>query len=151
MVQAESSRRPLLTRRHRLQEPSWVHEAFASTLFAVRRFFLAYLSPPRPSWLAVHRIGDERDPATGKYHTSLYFAHPWYVKPTFAARWGPTAMAKRILGGAVPSVDPKYIPEGYEVSEVGPERLSGKGEEEMEVTRAWLRDRRGLGGCPMAL
>lgn len=101
--------------------------------------------------MAVHRISDEKDPVTGKYNAYVYFAHPWYVKPTFAARWGPTAMMKRILGGAVPSSDPTYLPGGYDASEVGPDRLIGKGGEEMDATKARLRARRVVGGCPMAL
>lgn len=122
-----------------------------NTLFAARKLFVGYLSLPRPSWLAVQRIDEEPDPVTGRYHLHVYFAYPWYVNPTFAARWGPTALVKRLLGGAIPSSDPRYRPEGYMVSEVGPERLRGEGEEEMETMRAWMRERRGLGGCPMAL
>ena len=79
----------------------------------------------------------------------VYFAHPWYIKPTFSARWGAGALVKRLLGGAVPQKDPKYHPEGYEISELGPEKLKGMGAAEMEATRERIRERRG--GCPMAL
>ncbi len=114
-----------------------------------RRFFVTYLSLPRPAFLAIKRLDDERDPVTGKYHSHLYFAHPWYVKPTFAARWGPGALVKRMLGGAVPQEGPKYQSDGYEISEIGPENLKGLGGEEMERTRELMRKRRGIGGGPM--
>lgn len=113
--------------------------------------FVTHLSLPRPDFLAVERLDEERDPVTGKYHAHLYYAHPWYVKPTFSARWGPGALVTRMLGGAVPEEGPRYQSEGYEISEMGPEKWRGKGSEEMEETREWMRRRRGIGGCPMAL
>lgn len=119
-----------------------------SALFTFRQFFVRHLSLPRPSFLAVTALDDERNSDTGKYNVHVYFAHPWYVKPTFAARWGPTALVKRMLGGAVPSGDERYAPGGYEIPELGPEKLRGQGSEEMEGTRAWMRERRGM-GCPM--
>lgn len=136
---------------NRLPEPNFLQTTFANALFAARQFFVTYLSLPRPDFLAVKRLDDERDPVTGKYHAHLYFAHPWYVKPTFAVRWGIGALVKRMLGGVVPVEGPKYQSDGYNIPDMGPERLRGLGGEEMEGTREWMRKRRGIGGCPMAL
>ncbi|SPO06382.1 uncharacterized protein DNG_09071 [Cephalotrichum gorgonifer] len=132
-------------------EPNRLHRALAATIFAARRLFVGWLSLPRPSWLAVKRLDEEKDPITGKYWTYVSFSHPWYIKPTFANRWGPEAMMLRLLGGVIPSKDAEYCPDGYDITEIGPEKMKGKGHDEMDEIRSQMKQRRGLVGCPMGL
>ena len=63
-------------------------------------------------------------------------------------RWGPRAWVSRLLGYKVPGDDgDKYFPQGYIITDIGPQSLNGSGKEEMDQTRARLSslDR---GGCP---
>lgn len=74
-----------------------------------------------------------------------YVAHPWYIRPSLSARWGLKALLLRLVGGVVPG-DEKYFPGGYRISELGPDALLGKGDEEMDRTRSNLRAKRGACG-----
>jgi hypothetical protein len=81
-------------------------------------------------------------------HAEQYISHPWYVKPTWASRWGPSAWMVRVLGGVLPGDGgDSYKPQGYRISELGPQALEAKGKDEMEVTRAILADN-ARSGCP---
>jgi hypothetical protein len=103
---------------------------------------LRYLSLPRPSWLKVLWFTDKPDPVTCKYHSFQYVAHPWYIKPTFRARWGFDGLRTRLYGGILPGEeDSRYCPEGYLISGLGPDGLRGKGEDEMVQTRMRLREK----------
>ena len=92
----------------------------------------------------------EKPDAQGYLHAKRYTAHPWYVKPTFLARWGPAAWATRIRGGVLPGDDgTKYEPQGYRLSDLGPDAWKGKGAEDMDKSRLKLRESTRL-GCPYA-
>jgi hypothetical protein len=138
---------------YRLEEPESVHLSIVSTYFATKRFIVRHFLLPRPYWARVKLVSEEADPETGKYHLQRYFSHPWYIKPTLASRWGFDALRTRFLwGGVVPGAEgEKYHPGGYDIRDVGPEGLQGKGKKEMEITRQRLRERAKLGGCPMTI
>ena len=77
-----------------------------------------------------------------------YLAQPWYVKPTFWARWGPRALISRALGMSVPGDDgDKYFPGDYAFDEIGPETSKGRDAGEMDGMRERLT-RKDRGGCP---
>lgn len=87
---------------------------------------------------------DQPEAATGRYHALQYFGLPWYVKPDLAGRWGFTALRTRLWGGVLPGDEgDTYCPFGYRIAELGPAALRGKGQEEMEKTRAQLRAKTG--------
>jgi hypothetical protein len=128
---------------------AYFHAVFSG--IGLRRLFLRYLSPPRPSFLRVHDLPDNADPKTGRYHPTNYMVHPYYNKPGFWNRWGPTAWAVYLLGGDVPgSKGDLYIPEGYVFEEVGPKNMKNKGLEEMKAFEKKLAEERPL-GCPFAV
>ncbi|EAA33961.2 hypothetical protein GE21DRAFT_2972 [Neurospora crassa] len=146
------------------EPPQW-QEKTLTWILLFRRWLLLHLSPPRPEWMVLHKIDKDVDPATGKYHYNVYELDPWYVKPTFWKRWGPSALLSRLAGAPVPGDgDSRFQPEGYHIHEVGPEKLRGQGKEEIEEMVKDLERRRlevlakggcigGTGGgrCPMGL
>ena len=78
----------------------------------------------------------------------MYFRDPYYHKPTFWSRWGPTALATRLAGGLVPDANAKkYHPEGYLTEEVGPYNKVGEGLEDMKSSVEKLKRVRPA-GCP---
>ncbi|KAK4444002.1 hypothetical protein QBC34DRAFT_415993 [Podospora aff. communis PSN243] len=137
-----------------IEDPPQYYFTFLGGFLNIRRFMLRYLALPRPGWMRMRFTTDDQnpDPETGKYHALHWNDYPWYVKPTFWNRWGPGAILTRLTGGVVPG-DPQYIPGGYLASELGPEKMRGKGDAEMEKNRAELRERTrrriATGGCPM--
>ncbi|KAH8808385.1 hypothetical protein F5884DRAFT_673284 [Xylogone sp. PMI_703] len=131
--------------------PSPGYFQFTEAIFAARRFFLRYLSPPRPSFMRVRSVDDEPDPQTGRFYFKDYQAHPFYNKPGFWNRWGPDAWLKWMLGGDLPgSKGDLYIPQGYKFEEVGPEFLKNKGTKETEAFEEKIRMERPA-GCPFAI
>lgn len=114
-----------------------------------RQFVLRHLCLPRPSFLGVHKIGPA-DPSTGCFYAQSYLAHPYYVQPTLLNRWGFESWLTRAIGGVVPGDHgTAYAPAGYNIADVGPPRLEGKGggmvvEWEMKLKRERLAG----GMCP---
>lgn len=132
----------------RLQEPERMHRVIFETVITVRKFAVRYLCPPRPEWMRVRRFTDTPDPKTGRYHSLRYSAHPWYFRPNPSAQWRLASLRSRIMQGQVSSDSgAEYHPEGYLISELGPESMKGKSVADMNKTRQALRDRR-LAGCP---
>ena len=114
---------------------------------SIRRILLRYLFFPRPYFLRKRWFSDEAN-EYGRFNADHYISHPWYIKPTFSARWGLKALLLRATGGAIPGNDgDKYLPQGYIIAEVGPDALRGKGESEMQVTREKLMRLKKI-GCP---
>ncbi|KAK3344917.1 hypothetical protein B0H65DRAFT_189556 [Neurospora tetraspora] len=146
------------------EPPQW-QEKSLTWILLFRRWVLLHLSPPRFEWMVLHKLNKDVDPATGKYHFNVYELDPWYVKPTFWSRWGPSALLRRLSGAPVPGDGgSRYQPEGYSINEIGPEKLKGQGKEEIEEMVRDLERRRmellakggctgGVGGgrCPMGL
>ncbi|KAH8592436.1 hypothetical protein B0O99DRAFT_517537 [Bisporella sp. PMI_857] len=127
--------------------PSKPYFQCASIVFAVRKFILRHLCLPR--YKESTQIGDQ-DPKTGRYYLSTYLARPFYNKPTFLNRWGPEGWLVRLLGGVVPGSEGKrYEPDGYLISEVGPDRFRDKGVKETDAYEAKLNAERPR-GCPFA-
>ena len=91
------------------------------------------------------------DPSTGRYNAVEYLSYPWYVKPTFARRWGPKSWITRLAGRKLPGDDGnKYSPEGWTYAEIGPSVLRGKGVKYMHKDHTRLSSKK-RGGCPFAL
>jgi hypothetical protein len=75
-------------------------------------------------------------------------AAPYYVKPTFWNRWGPTAWVTWALGRPVPGDEgDKYYPTGYSIPDVGPKYFEGKGKKQLAETLEELKGYR-TGKCP---
>lgn len=106
----------------------------------VRKTVLRNFCLPRPSFLRKEWF-TEQDQQTGQANFCRYTAHPWYIKPSFSARWGPKALLLRLIGGMIPG-EKRYFPDGYRIHELGPSELVGKGDVEMKKTREHLRARR---------
>jgi len=60
-------------------DPSPVYAYIVQTIFAVRKFFMTWLMPPRPYALRYDPVSPEPDPNTGRYHMYDYDGQPWYV------------------------------------------------------------------------
>lgn len=99
--------------------------------------------PPRLRPIAYF---SEPDPATGRIHHHDYLVHPWYNRASFWTRWGPLALATRILGGTVPGSE-RMLPEGFLITDIGPRDKMGKGGEAVEAWAERLKGER-LGACP---
>lgn len=112
-----------------------------------RKFLLRHFVLPRVFKLrAVSKDGDSK---TGRFFLELPMDNPWYMKPTFANRFGFWAIVARMTGKPYAGSDAKYRPEGYHIHEVGPHLMAGKGMKEYEATRDHLMAQ-GRGGCPFA-
>ncbi len=134
---------------HSYPQPSLAAYSVTYSILAARRFILRYLTLPR---IISFDEFNKKDPKTGKYSHNLYIVHPYYVKPTFINRWGPTALMTRLLGGIVPGGKDgaKYHPDGYTMDEVGPNRKRGKGQEELQEIKQHVERVRPM-GCPFAI
>ncbi|KAK3387328.1 hypothetical protein B0H63DRAFT_493656 [Podospora didyma] len=146
-----------------LVQPGPIHTLLLKTTLTLRRWALMYLLPPRPGWLRVEYFTKTADPKTGRYYSTFYHvAHPWYMKPTFWSRWGPSALLVRLTGGYIPGeaspeavANENWHSEGYRIQDVGPKNKRGKGEAEMAAMRdRLLENYKGAGPagrCPMTL
>ncbi|WQF75423.1 Putative ER-bound oxygenase mpaB/mpaB'/Rubber oxygenase, catalytic domain-containing protein [Colletotrichum destructivum] len=129
------------------EDPSRLDSYIFENLVAIRRAVLKHLSLPRPKWWTYPMILDA-DKKTGRFYVPTYLAHPYYVKPSFYSRWGPSALYTRLVGGYLPGDQgSKFHPEGYTIPEVGPESQRCKGQEYMCLERQRIEKSR---GCPMA-
>ncbi|KAL8907256.1 MAG: hypothetical protein Q9207_001497 [Kuettlingeria erythrocarpa] len=116
------------------------------TATIVRKFLLRYLSPPRPGFL--RKVELENASQDGRVALRVWEGAPYYVRPTLWRRWGPEALASRLLGLPLPGDEgDKYYPHGYTIPEVGPKIVAGKGAENAQETVAGLQKTR-TGGCP---
>lgn len=133
----------------RYERPSAGYFTLVNTALGIRRFILRYLSLPRPNLFRRQRCS-KADSATSKYHFLNYQAHPFYVKPGFLNRYSPLALIMAALGHDVPGdKSGEYFPEGYNIEDIGPKNMLGKGSEEMLTTFEILRKER-TAGCPFA-
>ena len=105
--------------------------------------------PPRPYFLRRHDITDDTS-KYGTYYMKTYTAAPYYVKPTIWGRWQPLAWCTWMMGLPLPGDEgQKYHPEGYTIPQIGPERMSGKGELFLKDAVENMRRTR-TGGCIFA-
>ncbi|KAJ5917400.1 hypothetical protein N7466_010954 [Penicillium verhagenii] len=125
--------------------------ALMSTVFAsllsVRKLFLRYFMLPRPSFMKVLNVSPQPD-EKNRFFLKNWEAAPYYVKPTFWNRWGPTAWLTWALGRPVPGDEgDKYYPTGYHINDIGPKYFEGKGQKAIEQTMEELKVFR-TGKCP---
>ncbi|KAJ5816025.1 hypothetical protein N7447_008258 [Penicillium robsamsonii] len=125
--------------------------AFSAALFSVvlttRRLFLRYLSLPRPYFMRYASFTEEPD-QNNRFFLKKWDAAPYYVKPTFWNRWGPTAWLTWALGKPVPGEEgDKYYPTGYNIPDVGPKYFEGKGRKQLDETLLEFKGYR-TGKCP---
>ncbi|KAJ5211148.1 hypothetical protein N7491_010968 [Penicillium cf. griseofulvum] len=129
------------------EAPSAFCAALLSAVLTARRLFLRYLSPPRPYFLRYASFTDEPD-ENNRFFLRQWDAAPYYVKPTFWNRWGPTAWLTWALGRPLPGDEGnKYYPTGYSVPDVGPKHFEGKGRKQLDETLLELKGYR-TGKCP---
>lgn len=127
--------------------PSQIYTIIFSSLLSLRRFFLRYLSPPRPDFLAYTSFTKDAD-ENDRIFITKWESAPYYVKPTIWNRWGPGAWLTWLRGQPVPGDDgSKYYPQGYYIPDVGPRYFEGKGRASLEMTMEELKMTR-TGGCP---
>ncbi|KAH8645366.1 hypothetical protein BX600DRAFT_504261 [Xylariales sp. PMI_506] len=108
-----------------IPEPGKGYVVIFNIINLFKKLFIQHLSPPRPKFARARLFTDDPDPSTGRYYRTQYLGYPWYVEPTVMARWGPRALWLRLIGGTVPGG--KYNPEGYIISNIGPEAFKNKG------------------------
>ncbi|KAL8736241.1 MAG: hypothetical protein Q9166_000396 [cf. Caloplaca sp. 2 TL-2023] len=130
----------------RYEKPSKFYFSFVSSIFILRKYLLKYFCLPRPIFLRVNAL--QKPGPDGRCSVSFWEGAPYYAKPTFWRRWGPAALASRLLGLPVPGDEgDKYHPQGYKIPEVGPDKFLGKGAESAKETVHGLAKTR-TGGCP---
>ncbi|EKG16658.1 hypothetical protein MPH_06112 [Macrophomina phaseolina MS6] len=72
-----------------IEAPGPLLRLILSAFTHVRKFMLRHFSLPRPNLLAVKAVQDEANPVTGMYNFDHAGFQPWYIKPTFWAKWNP--------------------------------------------------------------
>ncbi|KAF7595704.1 hypothetical protein BBP40_005148 [Aspergillus hancockii] len=109
------------------EPPPRIYYAIFSVIVAARKFYLRYLSLPRPTFLRQDVFTDKQNDY-GRYYVRLWSGAPYYVQPTPWNRWGPSAWFSRLLGLPLPGDEgDKYYPKGYETADLGPKYFEGKG------------------------
>lgn len=73
-----------------------------SVFWVIRRFVIKHCCLPRPYFLRHKWLADKPDPTTGKFQVLKWKVLPYYIKPTFANRWGYRAILTRCKGGVLP-------------------------------------------------
>ncbi|KAF6831322.1 hypothetical protein CMUS01_07395 [Colletotrichum musicola] len=111
----------------------------------LRRFVVRHLTLPR--FIPVLYFSDPH-PKTGRIVHYDYLVDPWYNPADFWSRWGPTALATRLMGGIVPGPE-KHMPQGFLFEDIGPKDKVGKGIEEMAAGVEELKAHQ-RGGCPFS-
>ena len=115
----------------------------------IRKLAIRHLFLPRPYFLR-NRWFSEKPNASGKFYAKQFISLPWYIEPTFWARNSPKAWLLRLVGGKAPGDDGNaYLPDGYVITELGPENLKHKGTTDMQSTRKRLEAKQPI-GCPFA-
>ncbi|KAI4257139.1 MAG: hypothetical protein LQ352_001779 [Teloschistes flavicans] len=126
------------------EKPPVVYFKLLSLLLGTRKLLLRYLFLPR--MFPVEEL--DKPAADGRRSLCTWDAAPYYVKPTYWRRWGPGALGSRLLGLPLPGDDgDKYYPQGYQLANVGPNGMLGKGTDSARETVSRLQATR-TGGCP---
>jgi hypothetical protein len=121
------------------------------SILSFRRFLLTYLIPPRPHFMPYKTLSDDADPKTGRYHQrdGFYDFEPWYVKPTFWARYRPAVWYKWATGKPYPD-GKNWQPEGYHMFGVGPKKFENSGHDKCAEIQDELMSKPRT-GCPFAV
>ncbi|ERF70619.1 hypothetical protein EPUS_02485 [Endocarpon pusillum Z07020] len=134
----------------RYPRPPPIYFRVLDVVLALRKYFMKYIALPRPSFMR-YRLLDDKEDSKGRRAVQRYDAYPFYVRPTFWNRWGPSAWPSRLLGLPLPGDSGDiYYPKGYSLPEVGPNTFVGKGSVAASETKARLMKER-TGGCPFAV
>lgn len=129
-------------------DPPAIYHYIVAYGFGLRKYFLRYLSLPRPSFLRKLYLTELSK--NGTYYYNRYEAAPYYVKPTLWKRWKPAAWKSWLMGLPIPGDEgDKYSPGGYRIPEVGPRSMKGKGGDYAKTVVEGLRTTR-TGGCVFA-
>lgn len=116
-------------------------------MLTARKLYLRYLSLPRPYFLRCCTFSEQLNEHDRIYLTQWDTA-PYYVKPTIWNRWGPNAWVTWAMGRPVPGdAGDKYCPSGYNIPDMGPRYMEGKGRKALELTMNELKGSR-TGKCP---
>ncbi|KAK4897311.1 hypothetical protein LTR27_004831 [Elasticomyces elasticus] len=116
------------------KKPSLLAGSVLKVVVLLRKLLVRHFFLPRPYFLRKRWFSDELN-ADGRFNFEQYIAHPWYIRPTLYNRWGLDSWLIRMVGGSVPGDEGlKYFPQGYIITELGPENLRGKGEHDMQAT-----------------
>ncbi|OHF04671.1 hypothetical protein CORC01_00142 [Colletotrichum orchidophilum] len=130
---------------HSFPEPGIVASVTAYAALVARRFVVRHLMLPRLSPVVFF---SDPNPKTGRILHHDYLVHPYYIPATFWNRWGPVALATRLLGGTVPGSE-KMMPQGFLVEDIGPKEKMGMGTVELAEGVEMLKCR-GRGACPFS-
>ena len=111
-------------------------------LLYLRRSLLMHFALPRPRFLPDLFVLRDKSPH-GTFYAAKYDALPYYVRPTFANRWGLGAWVRRLQGLPVPGDEgDKYHPQGFKMVDVGPSHgKNGQKAMEESVMRVGKLDR----------
>lgn len=112
---------------------------------AFRRFILRNFALPR--FMTLQHLSDDETPG-GRRYVQVWGIQPFYVKPTFWSRWGPSGLFQLMIGAPRPG-DKGMHGEGYLRSNVGPKAFEGKGKECFERETKIVGEIRTV-GCPFA-
>ena len=139
-----------LRRAMMLPDAPWVVSLAIEGILDVRKYIIRHMMLPRLELMRKQYVSSHPED-NGRYSSVEYLSHPWYVKPTFKRRWGSRAWITRLLGRKLPGDDGnKYSPEGYLISDVGPQSLVGSGKREMRTDFERIQRAR-PGGCPFSM
>nr|F1DBA8.1 RecName: Full=ER-bound oxygenase mpaB; AltName: Full=Mycophenolic acid biosynthesis cluster protein B [Penicillium brevicompactum]ADY00129.1 MpaB [Penicillium brevicompactum] len=131
---ADQATAMLISNRYEAPTPGW--SMVFSTLLAIRKLILRYLSPPRPAALAVSNIAQKPD-KDDRYHRMSWDALPFYIRPTFWNRWGPMAWISWLMGHPVPGdLGQKKGPQGDPGNDEGIKDLK---DGEMSLPLVWSK------------
>lgn len=129
-------------------KPPALLQAAVQTILTLRKYLIRYAFLPRPWAFRLRYILDEPDPK-GRLFLVTYLAEPWYVQNTFWNKWGPYALFKKVIGNPAPG-SVNYSPDGYTISDVGPNWMKGEGEKEYQETYEHLMGQN-RGQCPFGI
>ncbi|OAP64973.1 hypothetical protein AYL99_00945 [Fonsecaea erecta] len=134
-----------LTKAVMLEKPPQFFYTFTQIVLACRRVILRHLALPRPEMWRTRYIDDTSN-THGRYNTKIYGGLPIYVKDDFAARWNLQAWIFWALGKPIPGDHgDAYLPQGYDLREVGPRGLVPDGNEAAQNLKDEMLPK---GACP---
>ncbi|MCJ1405075.1 hypothetical protein MMC11_008301 [Xylographa trunciseda] len=121
------------------EKPPHGYFVFVEALFRLRKVILRYAMLPRLSSQRARRLSDELN-EHGCYNFKAYDYAPLYVRATLWERWSLQAWVFWLLGRPLPGdAKQQHHPQGYKISDIGPDRMIGKGAQSMYETKARLK------------
>lgn len=126
--------------------PSWPYRSsLILPILKLRGLCVRYLCLPRLNAVAMTGAPAEQP---GYFWAKSWSIHPWYMKPTWWTRYGPSALMRRVTGQSNPGDEgDRFQPQGYSPELIGPTALRGKGLEFMNQEKKWLHGN-GASKCP---